>query len=211
MSCMELYNEDGTFNSNDFEHIEQFMTQQTIEANDRILELGARYGSCSIIANQIIRDKTAHVVVEPDKIVWDALEKNKQKYNCQFQIVKGFMTDKKMYLTGDSYAARATDDPSGEEVPCVSYDNFKHVQFNVLIADCEGGLGVFLEEYPSIYDQLTKLIMEEDGDCDYRKIKVNLMKRGFIKVFEHGDYNGLLHSVWIKVANHPINYAMKKI
>lgn len=209
---MDLFKEDGTiFNSKDIEHIEQFMTNQLIDENDRVLELGARYGSCSIIANQKIKNKTNHVVVEPDEMVWEALEKNKQKYNCEFEIVKGFMTDRKIFLEKKSdYSTHFTNDPSDREVPCISYNEFKHINFNVLIADCEGGLCIFLEEYPFLYDQLTKVLMEEDGEgCDYKPIKVNLMKRGFIKVFEHGDYNGLLHSAWVKVANHPVNYVVK--
>ncbi len=40
------------------------------------------------------------VSVEPDNHVWDALENNKKLSNCNFQIVKGFISNNKfrMYL-----------------------------------------------------------------------------------------------------------------
>lgn len=206
---MDLVKEDGSFfNCKEVEHIEQFMADTFIEKHDKVLELGARYGSVSIVTNKKLDDKTDHVVVEPDETVWEALEQNKKTYDCHFQIVKGFLSERKMYLKYQDYSTHYTDNPTDKSVPSVSMSNFSDIKFNVLIADCEGGLGAFFDEYPYLYDGFTKVMMEEDGNIDYKPIKVNLMKRGFIKVFEHGDYNGLLHSVWLKVVNHPINYAV---
>ena len=55
---------------------EQIDAKQYIHPDDKVLELGARYGGVSITINKILNDKTKHVAVEPDPIVWEALERS---------------------------------------------------------------------------------------------------------------------------------------
>ena len=59
--------------------------------------------------------------------------------------------------------------------------------FNVLVADCEGFLEVFLDENPFLYTQLNKIIFECDRAdvCNYEKIKNELLNNGF-KLVENG-------------------------
>ena len=207
-----LVKEDGTyFNSKEIEYVEQFMSEVYVEENDKVLELGARYGSVSIVTNRKLKNKTDHVVVEPDETVWSSLEQNKNTYNCEFQIVKGVLSETPKYLKPDGYCTRQTGDSNDKLVPNISLNDINHIQFNVLIADCEGALESFFDEYPFMYDQVNKVLMEEDGNCDYKKIKMNLMRRGFIKMFEYGDFYGLLHSVWFKVSNQPMNYIVRHV
>ena len=71
---------------------EQNLANKYILQFDSILELGARYGSVSCISNLKLDNKSNHVVVEPDTKVWDALEYNKINNNCDFNIVKGFLS-----------------------------------------------------------------------------------------------------------------------
>jgi precorrin-6B methylase 2 len=80
------------------ERREQELANEYIQKNDSVFELGARYGSVSCIINSKLGCKTNQVVVEPDKRVWDALERNKKANNCQFHIVKGFVSNKPLGL-----------------------------------------------------------------------------------------------------------------
>jgi len=75
---------------------EQNLANKYILPFDSILELGARYGSVSCISNLKLDNKSNHVVVEPDTRVWDALEYNKINNNCDFNIVKGFLSNNKL-------------------------------------------------------------------------------------------------------------------
>jgi precorrin-6B methylase 2 len=86
-------------NTNVIEHDEQQIANKFISQNDIVLELGARYGSVSCIINSKLNNKYNQVVVEPDKRVWDALEQNRERNNCKFNIVKGFISNKKLDLT----------------------------------------------------------------------------------------------------------------
>jgi len=81
------------------EKVEQDLANKYILEDDIVLELGARYGSVSCTINSKLKNKYNQVVVEPDERVWNALEKNKNSNNCEFNIVKGFISNKKLDLT----------------------------------------------------------------------------------------------------------------
>ena len=199
MIILDLYG-----NKVDIEHIEkpeQDLANKYILQDDVVLELGARYGSVSCIINSKLKNKLNQVVVEPDARVWDALEKNKQNNNCEFNIVKGFISNKKLGLTNldvchGGYGATFVEN-NDTDIPSYSLEEIKskyNLQFNVLIADCEGFLEVFFDENPNLYDDLRLIIFEADypDKCNYDKIKNKLTEKQFRKVLE-GHQN-----VWIK-------------
>jgi hypothetical protein len=212
---MKLFKEDGTmFDSENYEIVEQALAESYIEPTDCVLELGARYGSVSILTNQKLTDKKRHVVVEPDETIWDSLEKNKSMHGCEFKIIKGIISEKKSFgIKYDGYATKTCGE--GDNTKCYALSSLQ-LPFDTLIADCEGSLVQFFEEYPDMYKLLKKVIMEEDGD--YSMIKVSLLKNGFIKIFEHifpwisevPPYY-MTTTVWVKVANGPVNHTLQYI
>lgn len=179
------------------EYEEQLLAHTYIEKNDRVLELGARYGSVSCRIGQKLGDKTKHIAVEPDSRVWDALENNKQVNGCSFEIVKGFISGKKLNLTNidywhGGYGATSQEDENSD-IPSYTLDEIitqYGFDFNVLVADCEGFLETFLEENQDLYTKLRLLIFEADypEKCDYSKIRLNLRQSGFIEL-EKGHQN----------------------
>jgi len=199
MNIIDLYG-----NQVEIEHLEkpeQDLAKQYILENDIVLELGARYGSVSCIINTKLNNKNNQVVVEPDDRVWDALEKNKVNNNCEFNIVKGFISNKNLDLINlDEYYGGygATFIESNDtKIPSYSLNeiiNKYNLNFNVLVADCEGFLEVFFDENPFFYDNLRLIIFEADypNKCNYNKIKNKLIEKKFNKILE-GHQN-----VWIK-------------
>lgn len=183
------------------ERTEQDLANKFILENDVVLELGARYGSVSCIINSKLNNKKNQVVVEPDERVWDALEKNKISNNCEFNIVKGFISNKKLGLTNldccnGGYGATFIEQ-NDTKIRSYSLEhiiNRYNLNFNVLVADCEGFLEVFFDENPNFYDNLRLIIFEQDyvEKCNYNKIKRKLAEKNFEKILE-GDQN-----VWIK-------------
>ena len=197
---MIFYNENNNIiDINTVEKTEQDLANKYIYPTDVVLELGARYGTVSCIINKKISNKTNQVVVEPDSRVWEALEKNKNNNNCNFYIVKGFISRIKLNITNTDrdYGTTSIVDENSE-INCYTLeqikDDYNIDKFNVLVADCEGGLGIFLQENPSLYNDLRMIIFEADypEKCNYNLIKSNLQKYGFIKI-EEGHQN-----VWIK-------------
>jgi FkbM family methyltransferase len=180
------------------EKTEQDLANMYILEDDIVLELGARYGSVSCIINSKLNNKNNQVVVEPDERVWDALERNKNINNCEFNIVKGFVSNKKLGLT-ELHTDYGTTFIENDESLIPSYslneiEQLYNLNFNVLVADCEGFLEVFFDENPDFYDNLRLIIFEADypDKCDYTKIRNKLIEKNFNKILE-GHQN-----VWIK-------------
>ena len=178
---------------NNIEKPEQDLAEQYIKENDIVLELGARYGSVSCIINSKLNCKTNQVVVEPDERVWNALERNRKANNCEFHIVKGFISDKKLDLINlnlyyNGYAATFIENENTKIDSFRLQDIMKtyNLNFNVLVADCEGFLEVFFDENPDFYNNLRLIMFEADysDKCNYNKIENNLINKGFTNILK---------------------------
>jgi len=201
---MDIRDQNGTpVDINNLEKCEQYLARKYIKENDIVLELGARYGSVSCIINSKLKCKTNQVVVEPDDRVWEALERNKKANKCEFHIVKGFISTKKLGLTnleawhggyGSTYIEQ-----TDTKIPSYSLNEVQekyNLTFNVLVADCEGFLEIFFDENPNFYDTLRLIIFEEDypDKCNYDKVRNMLKEKGFKKILEG------FQNVWIQSA-----------
>ena len=179
---------------------EQDIAKAYIEPNNVVLELGARYGTVSCVINKLLNNKTNQVVIEPDEKIWDSLEKNKQNHNCEFHIVKGFISNKRFALSDSGYGSTAIES-SESKIQSYSLQDIEtkyNLKFDTLVVDCEGCLETFFDEYPHMYVQLKNITFEEDysDKCNYEKIKSKLIEHGFVKVYE--KLNVILRSMWKK-------------
>ena len=183
---MDIRDENGiSIDTKCFETDEQELANKYIEENDIVLELGARYGSVSCIINSKLKCKTNQVVVEPDDRIWDALELNRDRNYCNFHIINGFISNKKLGLINldTNYATTFVED-SNSSIPSFTLEEIKekyNLEFNVLIADCEGFLEEFFDQNPTFYDNLRLIIFEADypQKCNYQKIRDTLKEKGF--------------------------------
>ena len=179
---------------------EQDIAKLYIEPDNVVLELGARYGTVSCVINKLLNNKKNQVVVEPDQTVWNALETNKTKNNCDFHIIKGFVSNKKFSLNGSGYGNSAIE-TNNTQIKSFKLDEIEtqfNLKFDTLVVDCEGCLEIFFDEHPHMYSQLKNITFEEDygHKCDYDKIKKKLEEHGFIKVYE--KFDEVLRSMWKK-------------
>ena len=189
MNSIEIRDKnDNPVDTSFLEYEEQVLAYKYIESEDTVLELGARYGSVSCRIGEKLRDKTKHIAVEPDSSVWDALEKNKQRNQGHFQIIKGFVSNVRLKLTNldywhGGYGATSEVD-SSSTIPSYTLQEIEQkygLDFNVLVADCEGFLETFFDENPELYKKLRLVIFEADypEKCNYVKIRNNLTSNGF--------------------------------
>jgi FkbM family methyltransferase len=181
---MRILDERGKLIDTNFvEAAEQKMVKDFLHEDDVVLELGARYGSVSCTINQILKNKKNQVSVEPDYRVWSSLEMNRDSNECEFEIVRGFVSKEKLNIVAKGYDTTFTPDETSN-VDCLTLDEIEgkfNLSFNVLVADCEGFLEIFFEENPNLYDRLDKVIFEADREdfCNYATIRENLRSRGF--------------------------------
>lgn len=201
MDNMIYYDENNKIiDSKNIEKDEQDISKLYIEPDNVVLELGARYGTVSCVINKILNNKQNQVVIEPDDKVWDALELNKKNNNCEFHIIKGFISNKTFSLSDNGYSssAIATSDTKIKSYSLQDIESQYNLKFDTLVVDCEGCLETFFDEYPHMYTQLQNITFEEDysNTCNYDKIKSKLTEHGFLKVYE--KFNEVLRSMWKK-------------
>jgi FkbM family methyltransferase len=200
---MKFYDEhNNLIDNNSLEKPEQDLVNQYILEDDIVLELGARYGTVSCTINKKLNNRKNQVSVEPDDRVWNALDINKIKNACDFNIIKGFISNKKLDLTNlaEGLAAYGATfiESNDTKIPSYSLDEIKTKyginKFTALVADCEGFLEVFFDENPDLYNNLRFVMFEADyaDKCNYDKIKQNLILHNFVKIIE-GHQN-----IWIK-------------
>lgn len=173
------------------ENVEQYIASNFIHPNDCIIELGARYGTVSCIANHILSNPFNHVVVEPDKRVIYALNVNRGIHDCYFFIFDGIVSKNKKYsltnLTNCKGYGTTSIENNKSKIPILSLDQLEKVvfkPFNCLIADCEGFLETFIDENPSILKTYRLITFEKDGNCNYEKIERLLKENNYEMIFE---------------------------
>lgn len=169
---------------------EQEQAEKYIDENDKVLELGARYGTVSCLVNRKLKNKKDHYVVEPDKNVWPSLEKNKKINNSEFTIIKGVIGKQNMKLEGGGYGIRSI--PSDN--PEIELYSIPNVKFNTLIVDCEGCFENFYNENKDFVKGLNKIMYETDvsDKCDYNYIKNELLSDGFKVVENNNNFHYVL-------------------
>lgn len=190
--------------NNKIDHIttednEQKLALKYIKPDDVVLELGARYGTVTCIISKLLNDSNNLVTVEPDSKIWASLEKNLKNNNCKANIHKGFISNKKLSLSSNGYSSTSEID-NNSTIPTLSLDEIKKKynikDFNTLIVDCEGCLEMFLDENPTILNNLNKIMYEKDypNKCNYDKIESMLKNNNFKNI--ENIYNHQF--VWIK-------------
>jgi len=184
------------------ERREQLIAETFIMPNSVVLELGARYGTVSCIINKRLKNPTNQVSIEPDKRVIKALEKNKKRNKCEFQIVYGTVSNSPLKLENidsfDGYGATSEKDETST-IPHYSISELEekyNLKFDTLVADCEGCLCNFLDENPTFINQLDTIFFEKDyiTKCDYNKIEQKLRKGKFSPIVTNWS-----HSLWRKL------------
>ena len=176
---------------------EQDMVAKHIREGDKVLELGARYGTVSAVILDNVKDEHDCVIVEPDGKVTDALKSNLKGCNYgDARVFVGTIGSKKQKIKGDynyaTYTVECNDDTC--DIDNLTYDDLQkryNIEFNTIVADCEGCLPEVIDHIsttsPSLHS-LQKIIVETDypDRVDYKKLSDKLQTCGFNKT--EGDF-----------------------
>jgi FkbM family methyltransferase len=178
----------SAININSVEHNEQRIAEQYVRPDDVVLELGARYGTVSAKIQAKLAVKRNHVAVEPDSRVIETLRKNLQEHGPDAIVFHGIVSKKPGVVEGDGYGTLVR--LHGEGTCCASttveeLETQLGAKFTVLLADCEGCLGPFLDDFPQLYEQLRLVHFETDpgyNQTDYKQIEQTLLQHGFKQI-----------------------------
>ena len=195
-----LFDAEGARVSPSLEIVEQWMAHEFLRPGDRVLELGARYGSVSITAARRVGPRGRVVAVEPDARVLPALERNRAANGADFLIFRGTLSSRPMRVE----AAHEAGHPRNYSTFTVPRDGEGHGEeggappvlrlaeleaaaggpFTALIADCEGCL-CEVPALPLLLGRLRVVLLEADAPlrCDYGRVRRALLAAGLRQAF----------------------------
>jgi glycosyl transferase family 25 len=180
------------------ETTEQWIADTFIEPDAKVLELGGRYGVVSYKINNKLNNKRNHVVVEPDSHVFRALQRNLMINSADPILYNGTITRERQYIEFQGLATRTRCEPCSVNSVIVPHKSLSKlieetgIEFDTLVADCEGCLGTFFDENLDYIPRFKMITFESDfhTECDYDKIKRIMIDNNFVEVRPGG------HSVW---------------
>lgn len=203
---------DNVINFIKHERAEQYVASDFVMPYLRVLELGGRYGVVSSVINNKLEDPYMHAVIEPDKTVINALNKNKINHQCKFTIINGVVSREKLLFkknkVGEASKTFKKDEIDKDNNNKSDYLNVKsytlqnimdmtNIDFNCLFVDCEGCLYDFLLENEDYVKKYIMIFYEQDCEtyCNYKEIVKILLSWGFYQL------NDGFIKIWAKKNN----------
>jgi len=185
-----------TYGSFEDELPEQLLAVEFIENNDKILEIGANIGRNSIILSCLLNNEEKQMVsLECNHDFIPLLQHNRDINATKFNIEGSALSLRRLVIKDwDTLVIEDNEIiPEGyHEVPTMSFEKIQekyNIEFNTIVADCEGALYYILLDNPNILCGITKIIMENDyNDIEhYNFIKNLLLLNKFICVSVQGN------------------------
>jgi len=194
--AIPFVNERDELLSEYWERDEQLDAIEFVRPDHCVLELGGRYGVVSCVINSKLANKSSHFVVEPDTSVINALTTNKINHDAEFTIYNGIVSKCSCSISLAGSSTNVTSDVNGNisfiTIPEI-IEKYK-LKFTCFIADCEGCIQPFIQEFPEFFVDVDTILIEEDNKsvCDYTFVSEFFTKNGFTLIKKG------FHSVWLK-------------
>ena len=150
------------------EHGSRLMYTTWIRQAARVLEVGARYGQTTCLISKVLNKEKGSMLFssDADPAVWDVLEANLEKHNCDAQVIRGVVGKEDVKTlsaarTGYGKHTSSPDDPApGILVKAHSVPSL-NTTFDTLAIDCEGCFADFLtENFELLETHLTSNILK---------------------------------------------------
>jgi FkbM family methyltransferase len=177
----------------EYEYPEQLMCMRFINETDCVLELGGNIGRTAHIIHTIINDPRHHIVMECDKNTTLQLRHNLNLNGyTDLQIETAALSKIPLYNCGGNPRPLSDEEAATMNVklmPTISYAEIctkYSVDFNVLVADCEGSLYYIFKEDPDMLNGIHTVIMENDyTDIDHKEmVDAILTMKGFKRIYQ---------------------------
>ncbi len=163
------------------EYPEQTMVVKYLNPNSKVLELGANIGRNTLIISTILKNDKNLVTFETDIKNVDILRKNRFINKYHFNIEHAALSKRRLIQRNGSWDSQPINDnenvPDGYfEINTISLDKVQekyNMQFDTLVADCEGALYYILLDDPNFLKNFNLIILENDFKIKEHKEYVN--------------------------------------
>mmetsp|Transcript_101132 Transcript_101132/g.184592 ORF Transcript_101132/g.184592 Transcript_101132/m.184592 type:complete len:269 (+) Transcript_101132:2-808(+) len=146
------------------------MVRQWLSPNATVLEVGARYGSVACVIAAMQHQSGKVVAVEPDPVVWAALDKNLQTHSCNVKVLKGVVGTTPVTIEKMGYGTRThncTNCGAVQTIPAYPLAQVEQtfgMHFDTFVVDCEGCFPTLLHQNPQLVQQAKLIIVEAHTD-----------------------------------------------
>ena len=193
------------------ESYEQMMTLRFLSKDAKVLELGGNIGRNSMLIGTLLNNKEHHVVLETSPDIANCLKRNRDQNNMRFHVEDAALSKRRLVQKRESWQTVSTDDNVEDtfvvrNITLPELQNKYGIQFDTLIADCEGGLFHLLQDDPSVLDNIKMIIVENDYfDQSKQEFVENLyIQKGFKKVYTENHpqvqmrHDMFFFEVWVR-------------
>lgn len=193
------------------EYPEQEMSALYIEPNNKVLEIGGNIGRNSCVIASLLNDSKNLLVFESDPINAEKLKENRDINNLNFIIEACAISKSELYqkewITKNKIEIDNNDLQNWQLINTITWSEIKNkynINFDVLVADCEGALYYILKEEPEFLQNFKLIIIENDfNDWEHKQfINNEFIKFNFSNVYTKaggfGPCYNCFYEVWKK-------------
>jgi FkbM family methyltransferase len=170
------------------EYPEQFLSVRFIKPDDCVLEIGGNIGRNSCVISKILNNSNNLLVIESDPLSVSKLEENKNINSLNFKIECAAIS--KVPLIQNEWNTKPIIDnlipDEWKIINTITWNDLKqkyNMNFNVLVADCEGALYYILKDEPEFLNGFQTILIENDfTDITHKEFVDEEFKRNNFKL-----------------------------
>jgi FkbM family methyltransferase len=164
---------------------EQQMVVRYLTGIEKVLELGGNIGRNSLVIASILDNHSNLVVLECDTTIATQLTENRDLNHFTFFIEPSALSKRPLIQQGWETIVSDTVLDGYKPVSSITYHDLVakyKIDFDTLVADCEGALYYILQDMPELLDHICLIIMENDYHDINHKNEVDriLKEKNFI-------------------------------
>ncbi len=152
---------------------EQVMVATYLKPDAKVLELGSNIGRNTVMIASILDNDQTLVTLECDPVSVYSLWKNRFVNQFTFEIEPSALSYRRLFQKGWDTIPSDVVLEGYKEVKTITFEQIEEkyqIQFDTLVADCEGALYFILKDSEAIMKNLNTIILESDfSDADHKK------------------------------------------
>jgi hypothetical protein len=167
---------------------EQVMVASYLKPDAKVLELGSNIGRNTVMIASLLDNDENLVTLECDPISVYSLWKNRFVNQFRFEIEPSALSYRKLIQQGWVTIPSDIILEGYKEVKTITFEQIEEkyqIQFDTLVADCEGALYYILKDSEAIMQNLHLIILESDFfEAEHKKYVENVFEKyGLKRVF----------------------------
>ena len=177
------------------EYPEQLLSCEFIEPGFKVLEIGGNIGRNSLTIASLLNDFKNLVVLETNKNDCDKLIKNMTKNGYDFNVENSALSKRNLIQREWNTIPSDILLDGYFKVNIIEYGDLEkkyNIQFDTLVADCEGAMYYILMDMPYVLDNINLLIIENDyqNPLHRKEVEKIILKSGFKKIKQQAGGDG---------------------